>query len=226
MAQSSLFRWLGHSKSYPASRTPNLPDPNAQLTENNKRSFHAANTAVDDAVLSSPPPRKRRGSYHVYDSQTRAKIAKAVEEHGLSKACALLSKELGHSITVSTVQSIQNHYRRRLKEDGGDPDNVATVPTLHRGRLLLQGHDVDEQVLKYVEALRDVGGVVNRKIVTAAALGIVQLVHPSLLRENGFSLEIVGKGGRSWCESFLRRTNLVKRRPRSLPRNCPKISNR
>ena len=44
---------------------------------------------------------------------------------------------------------------------------------------------------------------------------------PSLLRKNGGSLEIVGKGGRSWCESFLRRANLVKRKATKAAKKLP-----
>ena len=38
----------------------------------------------------------KRGSCHVYDKKIRAKIAKLVEENGLSKAADLASKEVGY----------------------------------------------------------------------------------------------------------------------------------
>ena len=222
MKQSSLFRWFGSEKDLPTPKTPRLPDPNAQENDVDKRSVFAANVAVDDVVLSgAAAPRKRRGAYHVYDGQTRAKIAKSAEEHGLSKASRLLSKELGHSLTTSTVQSIRNEYRRRLKEDAGDPESIDVLPTLHRGRPLLLGGDIDEKVLKYVKALRDAGAVVNRKIVAAAALGIVQFTRPSLLSENGGTLDLSAKNGRSWCESFLRRANFVERKGTKAAKKLP-----
>ena len=62
----------------------------------------------------------------MYDSQTRAKIAKAAEEYRLeiSKVCARLKKELSQSFTVSTVQSIRGQT--------GDPEinNICDVITI------------------------------------------------------------------------------------------------
>ena len=44
--------------------------------------------------------------YHAYDEKIRTKIAKLAEENGLSRAADLASKEVGHPVKKSTVQSI------------------------------------------------------------------------------------------------------------------------
>ena len=76
---------------------------------------------------------------------------------------------------------------------------------------------IDAQVLKYVQALRHGGAIVNRRITLAAAVGIVRKVQPSLLSEHGgpFSLSD------SWAES-LRRGNYVKRKGTKSAKKLPK----
>ena len=51
---------------------------------------------------------QKQGSYHAYDEKIRAKIAKLPEENGLSSAVDLASKEVGHPVKKSAVQSIRN----------------------------------------------------------------------------------------------------------------------
>ena len=63
-----------------------------------------------DKHSASPPKKKQRGVYHVYDAKTRATIAKTAEACGLAKAAVLLEKSLGHSISKSTIQSIRKAY--------------------------------------------------------------------------------------------------------------------
>ena len=63
------------------------------------------------------------------------------------------------------------------------------MPTKPPGRPLFLGAELDAKVLTYLSAIRDIGGVVNRKVAMACALGIIR--EPSLLKEHGGSLKLV-----------------------------------
>ena len=81
--------------------------------------------------------------------------------------------------------------------------------------------DVDKQVLLYTKALRDAASVANRKIIIVAALGIIHLQCPSLLAEHGGPFDLTAGNARSWCESFAKRANLVKRKSTKAAKKLP-----
>ena len=89
---------------------------------------------------------------------------------------------------------------------------------------MLLGLDVDRQVMAYVKAKRDAGAKVNRKIVVACALSIVQAMPPSLLKEHGGFMDFL-KDGRSWTDSFLSRANLVLRKATKSAKKLPEDLN-
>lgn len=98
-----------------------------------------------------------------------------------------------------------------------DPAAIAVLPHSQHGRPKLLNSDIDDRVQSYMRAVCDTGGIVNRKIVISAALGITKSLKPSLLPENGGSLEL----GKPWAESILRRTGFVKRKGTKAARKLP-----
>lgn len=77
-----------------------------------------------------------------------------------------------------------------------------------RGRKLLLGDELDNNVIRFVTTIRSSGGVVNTAIVKAAGRGVVLSEDRSLLRENGGHIEIT----RAWALSLMSRMDLVKRK--------------
>ena len=59
--------------------------------------------------------RRKRGSYHHYDDETRAKIAKYSCDNGNKAAASKFSAELGHVVTESTVRNMKKAYLSLLK---------------------------------------------------------------------------------------------------------------
>ena len=87
--------------------------------------------------------RKKRGSYHHNDEETRTKIAKYSCENGNRAAAAKFSAELGHVVTESTVGNMKKSYLVLLQKEK-DPKNIKTLPHAARGRpLLLREYDKD-----------------------------------------------------------------------------------
>ena len=177
--------------------------------------MEGANKAVEAIVLDQPK-RQKRGRYHDYDEETRAKISKYSALHGPTKAAEHFSKSLGVKLPRTTVQSMAASYRQKLALVK-DPAAITALPHLQRGRPKLLNTDIDDHVQSYVRAVRDTGGVINRKIVISAALGITRSLKPSLLPENGGSLEL----GKPWAESILRRMGFVKRKGTKAARKLP-----
>ena len=198
--------------------TPGLPDPNEELHDVSARACSSANDEIDSLLqLASKRGRlSSRSGYHHCDNAMRARIATCPEEVGMTAASVKFSKELGHNVPLSTFQSIRAQYKKRLMIVK-DSALVTKLPTEQRGRPLLLGQLVNARVARHVRAIRDGGGVINRRIVMATAVGILKAEHPSLLKQHGGSLEI----GRPWAESFLKRLTLVKQKGTKAARKLP-----
>ena len=62
--------------------------------------------------------------------------------------------------------------------------------------------------MKYINAIRDAGGIINTAIVIAAGLGIIRKINPGLLECNG-GYVVLQKG---WAKYLLGKMNFVKRK--------------
>ena len=171
-----------------------------------------ANIAVQKELMEN---RKRRGEYHVYDDEVRAKVGRYAIENGNKAAVTKYSAMLGHPISESTVRGLKKRYLAEL-ERVKDPAMVKKLPRCKAGRPLKLGK-YDDDVKKYVTSLRLAGGIVNRSIVIAAAKGIVEGSDPSRLTEHGgdISLDV------SWAQSFLQRLGYVRRKGTKAARKVP-----
>ena len=160
--------------------------------------------------------RRKRGKYHHYDAEMRAKIAKHACEYGNKSASVKFTQELGHCVSESSVRNMKKAYFQKLKSVP-DPADITSSPQAALDRPLLVGSELDADIVEYVRALRLARGIVNRSIVQAAAKGIIAHKNAAPLKEHGGPIEI----GIKWTESFLRRRGYVKRKATKAARKLP-----
>ena len=97
---------------------------------------------------------------------------------------------------------------------------VTSLPQAKRGRPLMLG-ELATRVQTHcpICRIRADGGTVNRHITLATATAIIKQCKPSLLKDHGGHLNLT----RHWCESFMKRMGLTKRKAtkaaRALPEN-------
>lgn len=114
-------------------------------------------------------------------------------------------------MSKSTVQSIKKAYLERLRNKRGEnssDDEIAELPPKKRGRPLLLGREMEEQLQLYLKKIRDQGGVVTASVVVAAARGIVMAVDQRQLTEFGGHIKL----SREWAYYLLGRMKFVKRK--------------
>ena len=197
----SLLRYFSRTASLPSSESVTSLTPEA-LREANKRVASIA-TGTDEA---GPAPKK---TYPSYSAEDRARRYAA--EHGPTKASRHFT------VPESTARLLKKQYLAELndrRQNSATIPEVTRLPTKPRGRPLLLGSTLDDQVKEYVTALRATAGVVNTAIVLAAAEGIVAATERSLLSQHGGSLVLT----KAWAKSLLIRMGFVKRKvPPLLP---------
>lgn len=144
-----------------------------------------------------------------YSAKDRADIAKYAGQHGLTSAAGHFSRKFGVRVSKTTVKSIRSAYvsevRQKRARDEGD---VASLPCQKRGRRLLIGNVIDNQVQSYLRRVRDGGGIVTARIAVAAARGILLACDRSKLAEFGGHIQL----GSSWAYSLLNRMKFVQRK--------------
>ena len=94
------------------------------------------------------------------------------------------------------------------KRSGEANVTVTSLPVKKRGRPLLLGEKLDEDVKQYLRAVREGGGVITTVITMASATAIVRRSDRNLLSENGGPITITS----NWAKSLLYRMGFVKRR--------------
>lgn len=128
------------------------------------------------------------------------------------KFSPLLDKKLNESTVRGFKKDYLSHVKSAVKRKliDTDSENLETevLTPKKRGRKLLLGEELDNNVKRFVSSIRKSGEVVNTAIVKAAGRGIVLSVDRSLLRENGGHIEIT----RAWALSLMNRMELVKRK--------------
>ena len=124
---------------------------------------------------------QKRGKYHHYDADVRAKIAKHACKYSNKSASVKFTQDLGHPVSESSVRNMKKVYIEKLKSVP-DPVDIVNLPHGRLGRPLLIGNKQDAETAEYTRALCLASGTVNRSIVQAAAKGIIAHKNPSLLK--------------------------------------------
>ena len=201
---SGLVKWLATANprlkgEWPAPKTDGLPNPNDEREESDAVVCAAANAEIELSMAdgqststSTSTSRKRASTYQHYNSKQRAKMAQYADTHGLQDSSRHFSRELGRNVPYTTTQSVRNEYRRQLGASKHmDASRIVSLPHLRRGRPFLIPASIHIRVRRHLLAIRRVGGVVNRKIAIATAIGTVRALQPSLLTEHDYK----GMGG-------------------------------
>ena len=118
--------------------------------------------------------------------ELKAKVAKYAAENGVSASLRHFKSAQELDLKESNVRGWVTTYQKRLyslrKE--GKPLTVSVLSEKSRGRPLLGGSELEEQVKSFVDQLRSYWAVVNSAIVRAAARGIILAKDVNLLEEN------------------------------------------
>ena len=96
-------------------------------------------------------------------------MGKYAAENGNAAALRKFRSELPN-LGESTVRFFKKRYLDELRISTGTA--ISTIPSRKRGRPLTLG-DIDEEVQKFIRALRKAGTPINTAVVLAAAEGIV-----------------------------------------------------
>ena len=166
---------------------------------------------------------KKRGPYQGGISEgNKVKVAKYAAKLGVS-ACLRYFKRTGEftDLKESTVRGWMNAYKKELSRTAGSTDgrtSVDVLPSKRRGRPLLLGEELEEQVKASIQHVRSSGGVVNAPITTAVARGIVVASDANLLAENGGPINLT----RDWAKRLLGRMGWSNGKRRLRQRSHPR----
>lgn len=165
-----------------------------------------------ELVLSSVSPAsesRKRKKYGNYSGELRAKIARYAIDHGNTAAARHFSSTLDAKINESTVRGMKSAYEkmRKINEKMKIATTITSIPKSPRGRPLKLG-DMDTEVCDYIKNLRVAGGIVNSRIVIAAAKGIITARDKTQLFEYGGPIFL----DKPWAKSILKRLGMVKRK--------------
>ena len=151
--------------------------------------------------------RKRKATS--YSAETRVKIGKYAAINGTAAARKHFREDMG-DLPESTVRKFKNLYTSELLASAkrSEYSDVTALPPKKRGRPLAMGEILDNDVQKYIRALRLAGTAVSVALVQAAGEGIVMAKDRTLLVENGGHISIT----RGWADSLLKRMGYVKRK--------------
>lgn len=201
----ALYR---HLQPLPAKKD-NLPNPNGPLSSSISP---ATIKKGNEAVKSVMNRQRKRGNYAKFSSEQQAQIGEYASLNGNQAAVRHFSMKLGVQLKVTTIQTWKTRYlaeiaRQRRAGEHGDL-TVKSLPTKKCGRPLLLGDELDSQVQKYIQTVREGGGVITTSITMAAAEAIVKKADRNLLSENEGPVTITN----NWAKSLLQRMNYVKRR--------------
>eukprot|EP00117_Sycon_ciliatum_P020085 scpid79137/ scgid18001/ len=98
-----------------------------------------------------------------------------------------------------------------MKSSRIGPESVTSLPNQPGGRPLLLPTDIDIRVKRHLYAIRDAGGIVNRRVAIGTGIGCIRAMRPALLQELG----------KPWADSLLRRIDFVKRKATKAARKLP-----
>lgn len=195
-----------------------LPNPNGPLSDRMPSSaIISANKEVESLLTqgqdgsSSAQSTRKRGRYHSYTEEEKARIAKRAAEFGVASTIRHFSKEfVDRQLKESTVREWVAKYKKEVAQRFklGMPMEIKKLPEKKRGYPCLLGRELDNQLQEYVKGLREGNSVINSVIVISAALGIVKSHNSHLLEVNGGHIQL----SKEWAKSFLGRMGFVKRK--------------
>ena len=219
---AGLLQYFKLKKQKDSLPTP-LLDPNGPLSEKIPSSgIASANVCVSKLPVldssSNEGSSTSRGPYAILTPAQKFEIGKRADEIGTTATIRYYAKRYPDiCLKEISVRRFKNNYQDQLKKSihslsGSDSPNVfrELVPK-KRGRPLLIGEELDEQVREYIRELRREGVVINSDVAIAVGTGIVMNSDANLLVANGGHIDLT----KHWAKYLLSRMGFVKRRVNS-----------
>ena len=147
---------------------------------------------------------KQRGSYQRYTDTERATIGNYAHVHGTTAALRHFKTrypELKYTTICDWRKAVADEEKKTKQP-------VTKLTSKKRGRPSMLPDEITVVIVKYINAIRDAGGIINTAIVIAAGLGIVKRMDPRLLECNGGHVVLQ----KSWAKYLLGKMNFVKRK--------------
>ena len=145
----------------------------------------------------------------------QAEISKYALVCGNKAAICHYSKQFCVDIPNSSVSTWKAKYiselnRKRAIEDfePGGKILIQSLPSKKRGRPMLLGSELDEQVKSYIKDVREKGGGIDTTVLIASAEAMVKKVDKTLLKDYGNPIDLMP----TWAKSLLHRIGYVKRK--------------
>ena len=173
-----------------------LPDPNGDLSKVvPSSSIEVTNAVVRQALEKEGGP---RGPYISVTPAQKYAMGQRAAENGVTATLCYYAKRFPNlQLKETTVRRFKNNYLASLKTPASDTKELLSKK---RGRPLLIGEELDEQVRHYITFMRKEGTVINRHVVIAVGKGI--------LMSHGKSEELT----KDWARYVLQRMGMVKRK--------------
>ena len=187
-------------------KVPVLPDPKGSLSEKvPSSSIELTNSIVHDILDEKTTPRGKRGEYLSINPTQKFSIGKRAAESGVTTTIRYYAKAFP-DLPLSNLKErrLKNNYLASLKTDQDSKQLLGKK----RGRPLMIGVDLDQQVQDYIFYLRKEGAVINTHVVIGIGKGIVMGKDSNLLACNGGGIVLT----KDWARNVLRRMGMVKRR--------------
>lgn len=186
-------------------------DPDGDLSKTiPSKAIRVANKSIEQ-LLEPKLKGVRKAPYLVLTPAQRFAVGKRVALHGVMATIRYYAKHFPNlPLKETTVRRIKNVYLSELKKgsfeashsgESGDGEVVQQLPAKKKGRPLLIGEELDQQVREYLQALRKNGAPVNTAIVIACGDGIVRSKDANLLAVNGGSITL----SKDWAKYILKR---------------------
>ena len=194
-----------------------LPNPNGELSAKIPSSGISSANACVGKLLDGDGPRDERdsglrGPYKILTPAQKFDIGKRAAEIGTTAAMRYYAKNYPHlDLKETSVRRFKNHYQTQLKTSTKEISGSSTVQELvpkKRGRPLMVGEELDEQVREYIRELRKLWVIINAHVVIAVGMGLVLNKDANLLEENGGHISLT----KHWARYLLSRMGFVKRR--------------
>ena len=157
---------------------------------------------------------KSRGEYIKITARDRATVGEYAKNGNAAAIRHFKRNELFPNLKEATVRGWKNAYCKELLIQSSrkrGPVEIEELPQKCRGRPLLLGEELEDEVKSFIKVAHGKGTIVNTHTVMATARDVVISHDANLLLENGGYIEIT----KSWAQRLLERMNLVKRNNRS-----------
>ncbi|CAC5408148.1 unnamed protein product [Mytilus coruscus] len=152
----------------PDTSYPGLPDPADCNSTQEALIVQTANDAVD-TVVSAPSTKKKERRLQQLRRRDSCKDCPVCSRQRVARASRKFTSDLGRKVSETTIRSMRDTYVKLKKKVGTE---LVTLPYSPRGNPLLLG-DLDTKVQDWIRKVRINGGVINARIVMAAAEAIV-----------------------------------------------------